>query len=113
MEVFTKVMNGLVMTLEEDGMFMRLAVLLCEQFCRIVNGGAKTSIKSYFMRSYFCLSVFSSSEVLGKITSIRGKCLGKKREETVKPTCFSLLYVKSDFGITDTTNKSFTVFLAR
>ena len=36
----------------------------------------------------FCLSVFSSSEELGKITSIRSKRLGKKREETVKPTCF-------------------------
>ena len=50
--------------------------------------GAKISIKSYFMRSFFCLSVFSSSEVLGKITSIRSNRLGKKREETVKPTCF-------------------------
>ena len=51
--------------------FMCLAVLLCEQFCRFVNGGAKISIKSYFIRSFFCLSVFTSSEVLGKITSIR------------------------------------------
>ena len=34
--------------------------------------------------------------------------LGKKREETVKLTCFSLLYVKSD-----STDKSFTVFFAR
>ena len=52
--------------------FMCLAVLLCEQFCRFANGGAKISIKSYFMRSFFfCLSEFSSSEVLGKITSIR------------------------------------------
>lgn len=53
--------------------FMCLAVLLCEQFCRFAYGGAKISIKSYFMRSFFCLSVFSSSEVLGKITSIRSK----------------------------------------
>ena len=52
---------------------MCLAVLLCEQFCRFSNGGAKVSIKSYFMRSFFCLSVFSSREVLGKITSIRSK----------------------------------------
>ena len=36
--------------------------------------------------------------------------LGKKREGNVKPTCFSLLYVESDFGTTDTTDKSFTVF---
>ena len=39
--------------------------------------------------------------------------LGKKIEETVKPTCFSLLCVESDFGSTDTTDKSFTVFFAR
>ena len=39
------------------------ADLLCEQFCRFVNEGAKISIKSYFMRSFFILSVFSSSEV--------------------------------------------------
>ena len=53
---------------------MCFAVLLCEQFCRFANGGAKISIKSYFMRwFFFCFSVFSSSEVLGKITSIRSK----------------------------------------
>ena len=44
------VMNGLVMTLEEDEIFMCLAALLCEQFCRFANEGAKISIKSYFMR---------------------------------------------------------------
>ena len=40
--------------------------------------------------------------------------LGKKWEETVKPTCFSLLYVKSR-RLRDhrTTDKSFTVFFAR
>ena len=53
--------------------FMCLAVLLCEQFCRFAIGGAKISIKSYFMRSFVFLSVFSSSEELGKITSIRSK----------------------------------------
>ena len=76
---------------------MCLAALLCEQFCRFANEGAKISIKSYFMRSnhFFLLSVFSSSEVLAKITSIWSKlataaCWSreKKREETVKPTCF-------------------------
>ena len=114
-------MNGLVITLKEDKIFMCLAVLLCEQFCQFANGGAKISIKSYFMRSFFfCLSVFSSSEVLGKITSIRSKlptsaCWSwEEKRGTVKPTCFSLLYVESDFGITDctadTTDKSFTVF---
>ena len=81
MEVFIKVMNGLVMTLEEDEIFMRLAV-------QFVNGRAKISNKSYSMRSFCCLNVFSSSVVLGKITSIRSKRLRKKREETVKLTCF-------------------------
>ena len=52
--------------------FMCLAVLLCEQFWWFANGGAKISIESFFVR-LFCLSVFSSSEVLGKITSIRSK----------------------------------------
>ena len=52
MEVFSKVMNVLVITLEEDEIFICLAVLLCEQFCRFANGGAKISIKSYFMRSF-------------------------------------------------------------
>ena len=115
MSLITCVMNGLVITLEQDEIFMCLAVLVCEQFCRLANGGAKISIKSYFIRSFFffCLSVFSSSEVLGRITSIRSKRLVKKREETVKPTCFSLLYVESDFGTTDTTDKSFIVFFAR
>ena len=37
--------------------FLYLAALLCEQFCRSAKGGAKTSIKSYFMRSFFFLSV--------------------------------------------------------
>ena len=50
-----------------------LAVLLCEQFCRFAKGRAKLSIKSYVMR-FFCLRVFSSSEKLGKITSIWSNC---------------------------------------
>ena len=54
------VMNGLVRTLEEDEIFMRLAALLCEQFCRFANEGAKISIKSYFMRSFFSL-VYSAA----------------------------------------------------
>ena len=56
MEVFIKAMNGLVITLEEDEIFVCLAVLLCEQFCRFANEGAKISIKSYSMRSFFCLT---------------------------------------------------------
>ena len=34
-------------TLEEDEIFMCLAALLREQFCRFANEGAKISIKSY------------------------------------------------------------------
>ena len=93
--------------------FMCLAALLCEQFCRFANEGAKISIKSYFMRSFFFLSVFSSSEVLAKITSIRSKLPTAacwSREEKRGNCEANLLYVESDFGTTDTRDKSFTVF---
>ena len=69
-------MNGLVITLEEDKRF------LCDWlFCYVSNfADSRTEVpryrssQSYFTRSFFfCLSVFSSSEVLGKITSIRSK----------------------------------------
>ena len=45
--------------------FMCLTALLCEQFLPIREwvGGAKISIKSYFMEISFFLSAFSSSEV--------------------------------------------------
>ena len=77
-----------------------------------MNGGAKISIKSVLLHEiiFFCLSVFSSSEVLGPFgvnCPLQLAGLGKKREKTVKPTYFSLLYVESNFGATD---KSFTVF---
>ena len=36
-----KVMNGLVITLKEDEIFVCLAVLLREIFCRFANGGTK------------------------------------------------------------------------
>ena len=67
-----KVMNGLVMTQSQgrQEIFMRLAVLLCEQFYRFSNG----DIEQVLLHDLFlCLSVFSSSEVLGKITSIQSK----------------------------------------
>ena len=61
---------------------MCLAALLhvCEQFCQFANEGVKISIKSYYMRSFdfffsVALCVFSSSEVLAKITSNRSKLL--------------------------------------
>ena len=94
-----KVMNGLVMTLEDDKRF------LCVWLFYYVSNFADSRMKVPRYRSsptsllheiIFPLSVFSSSEVLGRITSIQSKHLRKKREETVKPTCFSLLYVESD-----------------
>ena len=68
------------------------------------------------MRSFSFLSVFSSSEVLAKITSFRSKLptavcwsRGKKRGNCEA----NLLYVKSDsVSTTDTTDKSFTMFFA-
>ena len=54
-----KVLDGLVMTLEEDERCLCLAALLCEQFCRFTNEGAKILIESYLMRSFF--SVYSAA----------------------------------------------------
>ena len=68
------------------------------------------------MRSFLFISVFSSSEVLAKITSIRSELLTAacwSREEKRGNCEASLLYVESEFGTTDTTDKSFTVFFAR
>ena len=71
-----KVMNSLVITLKEN------KVVLCIWLFYYVSNFADSrtempryrSSQSYFMRSFFfCLSVFSSSEVLGKITSIGSK----------------------------------------
>ena len=106
MEVYIKIMNGLVMTLEEEKrFFMCLAALLCEQFYRFANCDWRCQdIDQILLHEifFFFLSVFSSSEVLGKNASIRSKL----------PTAASwsnLLDVEGDFG---TTNKSFTVFFA-
>ena len=54
------VMNGLVMTLEEDEIFMCLAALLCEQFFRFANEGAKISIKVLLHEIIF-FSVYSAA----------------------------------------------------
>ena len=94
---------------------MCLAALLCEQFCRFTNEGAKISIKSYFMRLFCFLTVYSSEE-LAEIISIRSKlptaaCWSPEKK---RGNCeANLLYVESDFNTTDTTDKSFTVFFAR
>ena len=67
-EIFMKVMNGLVMTLEEDKGFLCVWLF----YCRFAGGGAKISIMCDFKRSFFFVSVYSAA-VLGKITSIRSK----------------------------------------
>ena len=78
-------------------MFMCLAALLWEQFCRFANEGAKISIKSYFMRSFFSQCIqqqWSVSQNYLLLLPFGVNCrlqlagLGGKREETVKPTCF-------------------------
>ena len=110
-----KVMNGLVMTLEEDKIFLCVWLLYyVGQFCQFANEGAKISIKSYFMKSFFFI-VFSSSEVLAKIASVQSKlptaaCWSREKK---RGNCeVNLFYVESSFGTTDTTDKSFTVFFA-
>ena len=85
-------MNGLVMTLEEGKICMCLAALLCEQFCRFAN---PTSWDHCFVTVYS-----AAVKCYAKLLPFRVNCrlhlagLGKKREETAKPTCFSLLYGK-------------------
>ena len=48
-EISVKVMNGLIVTREEDKRFL-CVWLFC---CRLANGGAKISIKPNFTRSFF------------------------------------------------------------
>ena len=75
--------------------YMCLAAFLCDQqFCRFANGGAKISIKSYFMRSFFFSLYSASVKCQANLLPFGVKCrlqlagLGRKRKETVKPTCF-------------------------
>ena len=86
---------------------MCLAVLLCEQyFCRFANGSAKISIS---LTSVYSAALRCWAKLLpfGVNCRLQLAGLGKKREETVKPTfSVSLLYVESDFGTTDATDKS-------
>ena len=88
-EVFMKVMNGLVMTLEEDKR------ILCVWLLHYVSNFADSRMKVPRYRSSptlrlheitFFISVFSSGEVLAKITSIRSKlptaaCLSREKKE--------------------------------
>ena len=76
-----KVMNGLVMTLEEDKRF------LCVWLLYYVSNFDDSRMKVPRYRSsptssdLFFLSVFSSSEVLAKIASIRSKLPGGQRQK--------------------------------
>ena len=45
--------------------------IFVSNFCRFANGRAKILIKSYFMKIFFVLSAFNSSDVLGKTASIQ------------------------------------------
>ena len=59
----------------------------------------------------FFLSVFSSSEVPFRVNGrLQLAGLGEKKRGNCEA---NLLYVESDFGTTDTTDKSFTVSFAR
>ena len=100
-EVLIEVTNGLVMTLEEDKRFLwvwllyLLYLVLCEQFCRFVNEGAKISINSVLLHEIILFSVYSAVlKCWAKMLLFGVKCrlqpagLGNKREESVKPTCF-------------------------
>ena len=74
---------------------MCLLLLLCEQFCRFANGGAKISAKSYFIRFYFSSVNSAAVKCQAKMLPFGVNCrlqltgLGKtEREDGVKPTCF-------------------------
>ena len=55
MEVFIKVMNGLVMTLKEDEIYMCLDALLCEQLIRCQD------IDQVLLHEIIFFSVYSAS----------------------------------------------------
>ena len=80
-----KVMNGLVITHEEDEIFMCLAVLLCDSRTEVPR--CKMSIKSSLVLFHEII-FFCRSDMLGEISSIcrvQLARLGKKREETMRP----------------------------
>ena len=66
----------------------------------------------FFLSEYTC---YSSSEVLAKITFIQSKlptAAGWSQDKRRGNCEANLLYVESNFGTIDTTDKSFTVFFA-
>ena len=116
-----KDMNGLVMTLEEDKRFLCVWLLYWGSIMWAILP-IRQKVPRYRSSStswdliFFLLTVFSSSEVLAKIASPRSKLLTAAcwSWEKKRGNCeANLLYVKSDFGNTNTTDKSFTVFFTR
>ena len=106
-----KVMNGLMMTLEEDKrFFMYLAALLSEWRLQDID-----QVLLHEIIFFFSVYSGSSSEVLAKIASVQSKlptaaCWSRQKK---RGNCeVNLFYVESSFGTTDTTDKSFTVFFA-
>ena len=102
-----KVMNGLVMTLKEDEIFMCLAVLLCHYVSNFADSWMEVPRYRSWDHFFFVSVCSAAVKCQAKFLPFRINCrlqlagLGKKKEETVKPTCFSLLYVESDFGTTE------------
>ena len=106
-----KVMNGLVMTLQKDKRFFMYLAALLSEWRRQDNDQVLLHEIILFSQ---CIQV-AAVRVSAKITSIRNKlptaaCWSRKKKGG---NCeANLVYVKSDFGTTDTTDKSFTVFFA-
>ena len=81
---------------ERQEIFMCLAALLCEQFCRFANGGAKISPDQVLLHEIIFFFFFYTAAVKcwAKLLPFGVNCrlqlagLGRKREEPVKPTCF-------------------------
>ena len=101
-------MNGLVITLKKGKRF--LCVWLLYYVSNFADSRMKVPRYQVLLHEIiFFLSVFSSSEVLAKLTSIRSKMptaacwSGEKKRGNCEA---NLLYVESDFGTTD---KSFSV----
>ena len=87
-----KVMNGLVITLEEHKRVLSVWLFYCVS--NVADSRMEVPRYKISIKSFFCLSVFSSSEVLGKITSIRSKlptaaCWSREEKRgNCEATCF-------------------------
>ena len=96
-----KVMNSLVITLEEDKRFLCVWLLYYESNfadSRMEVPRYQVLFHEIIYVSAYSAAVKCQAKLLpfGVNSRLQLAGLGKKREETVKPTCFSLLYVESD-----------------